>query len=72
MKNDLLLKAYVILSFGAIVFAGSLHLLRLIYKTPVIVGTTSIPMFLSYFGLAGAVGVIVLAIFLFRKLFLSK
>ncbi len=67
MKNNLLMKVYIILSAGAICFAGLLHLFRLIYRTPVVVGTTTIPMFLSYFGLAGSIGIIILAVYLFRK-----
>ncbi len=67
MKNSLLLKVYIILSASAITFAGLLHLFRLIFQAPVVVGATSVPMFLSYFGLAGSIGVIFLAIYLFRR-----
>ena len=67
MKNNLLLKVYVIISAGIFLFVGLLHLLRLIYQTPVVVGSTSVPMFLSYFGLAGSIGIIILVLFLFRK-----
>jgi hypothetical protein len=67
MKDSLLLKVYVVLSAGAILFAGTLHLLRLICQTPVVVGTTSVPMFLSYLGLAGAIGIMAMVLCLFRK-----
>jgi hypothetical protein len=67
MKNNVLLKIYLILSAGAILFAGLLHLFRLIYNAPVVIGTISVPMFLSYFGLAGSIGIVGLAVWLFRK-----
>jgi hypothetical protein len=67
MKKSLLLKMYIIITAGIILFVGLLHLLRLMYQTPVVVGATSIPMFLSYFGLAGSIGIIILALYLFRK-----
>jgi hypothetical protein len=63
----MLLKIYIVLSASAIFFAGLLHLFRLIYNAPVVIGTISVPMFLSYFGLAGSIGIIILAIWLFRK-----
>ena len=67
MKKNVLLKVYLILSASAILFAGLLHLFRLIYNVPVVIGTISIPMFLSYLGLAGSIGIVSLAIWLFRK-----
>jgi len=72
MKNNLLLKVYIIISGWVFFSVGLLHLLRLIYQTPVVVGTISIPMFLSYLGLAGSIGIIILALYLLRKLFLLK
>ncbi len=72
MKNSLLLRVYIVVSALAILFAGCLHLLRVIFQASVVVGTTSIPMSLSYFGLAGSIGVITLAAYLLRNSFLSK
>jgi hypothetical protein len=67
MKNNLLFKIYIILTGGAISSVGILHLLRIIYKVPVIIGTLSIPMFLSYLGLIASLGIIILALLLFFR-----
>jgi len=62
MKNKILFRIYIILTGGAISSVGILHLLRIIYQVPLVVGTLTIPMFLSYFGLIASVGITVLAI----------
>jgi hypothetical protein len=64
----MLLKLYLIIS-GAIFFlVGIFHLLRLIYDWPIIVGTTLVPLALSYFGCPVSLGYSVWACWLlFRK-----
>ena len=60
-------KLYLILS-GAIFFlVGVLHLLRLVYHWPVVVGTTEIPHALSYFGFPAAIGCSLWAVWLLRR-----
>jgi hypothetical protein len=44
-------KLYLILTGIVFLTIGLLHLLRLINHWPIVVGTTEIPMALSYFGL---------------------
>jgi hypothetical protein len=65
MKNALLFRIYVVLTGGAISSVGILHLLRLIFQVPVTVGTSSVPMVFSYFGLIASLGVTICAIYLF-------
>ena len=60
-------KLYLILS-GAIFFlVGVLHLLRLVYHWPVVVGTTVIPHALSYLGFPAAIGYSLWAVWLLRR-----
>ena len=47
-------KLYLILSGIVFLLVSVLHLLRLIYHVPVVVGTTEIPMALSYVGFPAA------------------
>ncbi len=61
------MRIYILLSAGAILTAGVLHILRIRFQVPVVVGTTPIPMFLSYFGLAGSIGISVLGVYLIKK-----
>lgn len=72
MKKNLLFKVYFIITGGLFFSIGALHLLRLIYQTPVVIGTISVPLFLSYLGLGGSIGLIVLAVYLFQKIILLK
>jgi hypothetical protein len=65
MKNAFLFRIYIVLTGGAISSVGILHLLRLIFQVPVTVGTLSVPMVFSYFGLIASLGVTILAIYLF-------
>lgn len=62
------LKLYLIIS-GAIFFlVGIIHLLRFIYLWPVVVGTTVVPLALSYIGCPVSLGYSVWACWLlFRK-----
>lgn len=46
----MLLKLYLIISGGIFFFVGIFHLLRLIYHWTIIVGTTVLPLELSYAG----------------------
>ena len=60
-------KLYLILS-GAIFFlVGVLHLLRLVYHWPVVVGTTEIPHELSYVGFPTAIGYSLWVVWLLRR-----
>ena len=60
-------KPYLIFS-GAIFFiVGVLHLLRLVYHWPVVVGTLVVPHELSYFGLPVATGCGLWAVRLLRR-----
>ena len=47
-------KLYLILSGIIFLLVSALHLFRLIYHVPVVVGTTEIPMVLSYVGFPAA------------------
>lgn len=69
MKKNLLLKLYVIVSGGVFFLVGLLHLLRIVFQTPVVIGTISFPMVFSYGGLSASIGAVVLAVYLLRKLF---
>jgi hypothetical protein len=67
MKNKMILKIYIAIT-GAIIFSvGILHLLRIIYNVPVAVGSLYIPMFLSYVGLIGSIGITILAMWLLSR-----
>jgi hypothetical protein len=67
MTNKIIRKIYIALT-GSIVFSvGILHLLRIIYKVPVLVGSFDIPMFPSYLGLIGSIGISVLAMWLMSR-----
>lgn len=68
MGRNLLLKLYVIMSGGVFFLVGLLHLLRMIFQTPVVIGTTSIPMAFSYGGFTASIGAVVLVVYLLRKL----
>jgi hypothetical protein len=67
MKHNKLLRIYIILTGGAISSVGLLHLLRIIYQVPVVVGELSIPIFLSYLGLVASIGITTLAMWLFFR-----
>ena len=67
MNKYLLLRIYIILSASAILFAGLLHLFRLVFQVPVLVGSATVPMFLSYFGLAGCIGIMIVLASVLRK-----
>ena len=56
---------YLIISGIVFLVVGAIHLLRIIYQTPVMVSTTQIPMVISYFGFPGA---LVLCIWAFWSL----
>ena len=67
MKGNLFLKLYLIVSGGVFLLVGFLHLFRLVYHWPVIVGGTPIPMILSYVGFPVATGYALWAFWLLRK-----
>jgi hypothetical protein len=67
MKGNLVLKLYLAISGTIFLFVGLLHLLRLIYHWPIVVGTSTIPQFLSYVGFPVATGYAVWAFWLLRK-----
>jgi hypothetical protein len=60
-------KLYLILSGTIFFLVGVLHLLRLVYHWPVVVGTTVIPHALSYFGFPAATGCGLWAVWLLRR-----
>jgi hypothetical protein len=60
-------KLYLILSGTIFFLVGILHLLRLVYQWPVVVGTLVVPHELSYFGLPVATGCGLWAVWLLRR-----
>ena len=47
-------KLYLIISGAVFLLVGVMHLLRLINDVPIVVGTTNIPMAISYVGFPAA------------------
>jgi hypothetical protein len=68
MKHGRLLKAYIIVTMGAVSLAGSIHLLRIAFHVPIIIGNYSVPLGLSCAGFAACIGVMTVAVYLFRQL----
>jgi hypothetical protein len=60
-------KLYLIISGVIFFLVGILHLFRLIYHWPIIVGTTVIPHSLSYVGLPVTIGYFVWACWLLAR-----
>ena len=60
-------KLYLILSGFVFFLVAILHLLRLIYHWPIVVGTTTVPYALSYVGFPGSTAYCVWAIWLLRR-----
>ncbi len=67
MSKIILEKAYLALSGSVFFLVGIFHLLRLIYKWQIMVGTIEIPFLLSYAGLPGSITVTILAFWLFSR-----
>jgi hypothetical protein len=57
-------KLYFVISGSVFLFVGTLHLLRLMYHWPVVVGPWTMPESLSYFGFPIATGYAVWAFWL--------
>ncbi len=67
MKTNLVLKLYLVVSGAIFLLVGLLHLLRLIYHWPIVVGAFTVPQFLSYVGFPVATGYAMWAFWLLRK-----
>jgi hypothetical protein len=67
MKSNMIMKIYIIFTGGIVFSVGVLHLLRIIYNVTVVVGSLSIPMFPSFIGLIGSIGITILAMWLMRR-----
>lgn len=62
----LLLKLYLTISGAIFLLVAVFHLFRLFNQWQIIVGTTTVPQFLSYIGLPASTGYCLWAIWLFR------
>lgn len=71
MKGNLVLKLYLGISGAVFLLVGLFHLFRLIYDWPIVVGTSTIPHFLSYVGFPVATGYAIWAFRLLRSRQLS-
>jgi hypothetical protein len=60
-------KVYVILSGAIFFFVAVFHLLRLLNHWPIVVGGTSIPIALSYFGLPASAAYCTWAVWLLAR-----
>ncbi len=60
-------RLYLIISGIIFLVVGVIHLLRIIYQTPIMVSTTQIPMVISYFGFPGALVLFIWAMTALRK-----
>jgi hypothetical protein len=60
-------KVYLVLSGTIFLLVAMLHLLRLIYQWPIVVGTWTVPYWVSYVGFAVASAYCVWAYWLCRK-----
>ena len=63
MANSL----YLIVSGAIFLMVAVFHLFRLVYRWPIVVGTTTIPYVLSYVGLPASTGHFVWACWLLRR-----
>ena len=61
------LRVYLVLSGTIFLLVATLHLLRLVYQWPIVVGAWTVPLWVSYVGLPVASGYCVWAYWLFRK-----
>jgi hypothetical protein len=60
-------RVYLILSGSIFFLVAMLHLFRLVYHLPIVVGTWMVPHWLSYVGFPVAYGYSVWAYWLFRR-----
>ena len=60
-------KLYLVLSGTIFLLVALLHLLRIVYHLPVVVGALTVPQFVSYVGLPVACGLSLWAYWLVRK-----
>ena len=67
MNHKMSNKLYVIISGTIFFLVAMLHLLRLIYHWPIVVGTWTVPHWVSYVGFPAASGYCVWAYWLVRK-----
>jgi len=67
MKGSLSLKLYLLVSGSIFFLVGVLHLLRLVYRWPIVLGTYPVPYVLSFIGFPVATGYAIWAFFLCRK-----
>ena len=63
----LLLKLYLVISGAIFLLVGVFHLFRLANQWPIIVGTSTVPQFLSYVGLPVSTGYALWALWLLRR-----
>ena len=67
MKGSVSLKLYLLLSGSIFFLVGVLHLLRLVYHWPLVLGTYPVPHALSFIGFPVATGYAIWAFSLCRK-----
>ncbi len=67
MKRDLALKLYLVVSGAVFLLVAVFHLFRLLHGWPILVGSASIPLALSYVGLPASTGYTVWAVWLLRR-----
>jgi hypothetical protein len=67
MNKSILLKAYLAISAYIFFSVATFHLLRILFKWRIVVGSFDVPFLLSFAGLPGSIVLTILALWLFKK-----